>query len=233
MQPFSAASKQNLRTKANTGEQRYLAPAWPTNAMRDPRRGAATEMSRGEYATAMRETHLGRLLALPHRARSPTAPKRTEAGPCTWSAPPSPSARFLGVISDNTRRGRADDGAEASGLRRRPVGRRALGRHLATPLTGLRACTQPCVACETVKVNSETDRPLWVDHAHAERELLAPARPCQRAGCTRYLASWVRAVYLFQDQTQTHANSARSKLVRGSELYSDLFCPRLVCLLSS
>ena len=168
MQPFPAASKQNLRTKANTGEQRYLAPAWPTNAMRDPRRGAATEMSRGEYATAMRETHLGRLLALPHRARSPTAPKRTEAGPCTWSAPPSPSARFLGVISENTPRGRADDGAEASGLRRRPVGRRALGRHLATPLTGLRACTQPCVACETVKVNSETDRPLWVDHAHAD-----------------------------------------------------------------
>ena len=62
---------------------------------------------------------------------------------CTWSAPPSPSARFLGVISANTPRGRADDGAEASGLRRRPVGRRALGRHLATPLTGLRACTQP------------------------------------------------------------------------------------------
>ena len=81
MQPFSAASKQNLRTKANTGEQRYLAPAWPTNAMRDPRRGAATEMSRGEYATAMKDTHLGRLLALPHRARSPTAPKRTQAGP--------------------------------------------------------------------------------------------------------------------------------------------------------
>ena len=36
MQPFPAASKQNLRTKANTGEQRYLAPAWPTNAVRDP-----------------------------------------------------------------------------------------------------------------------------------------------------------------------------------------------------
>ena len=166
---FQQLPSRTCAHKANTQEQRYLAAAWPTNAMRDPRRGAATEMSRGEYATAMRETHLGRLLALPHRARSPTAPKRTEAGPCTWSAPPSPSARFLGVISDNTRRGRADDGAEASGLRRRPVGRRALGRHLATPLTGLRACTQPCVACETVKVNSETDRPLWVDHAHAAR----------------------------------------------------------------
>ena len=75
--------------------------------------------------------------------------KRTEAGPCTWPAPPSPSARFLDGISANTPRGRADDGAEASGLRRRPVGRRALGQHLATPLTGLRACTQPCVACES------------------------------------------------------------------------------------
>ena len=71
---FQQLPSRTCAHKANTGEQRYLAPAWPTNAMRDPRRGAATEMSRGEYATAMRETHLGRLLALPHRARSPTAP---------------------------------------------------------------------------------------------------------------------------------------------------------------
>ena len=70
MPPFSAASTQNLRTKANTGEQRYLAPAWPTNAVRDPRRGASTEMGRGEQATAMKGTHLGRLVALSHRARS-------------------------------------------------------------------------------------------------------------------------------------------------------------------
>ena len=56
------------------GEQRYLAPAWPTNAVRDPRRGAATEMGRGEHATAMRETYRERLVALSHRARSPTAP---------------------------------------------------------------------------------------------------------------------------------------------------------------
>ena len=70
---------------------------------------------------------------------------------------------------ENTPRGRADDGAEASGLRRRPVGRRAPGRHLATPLTGLRACTQPRAACETVKVNSETDRLLWVNRAQAPR----------------------------------------------------------------
>ena len=69
--------------------------------------------------------------------------KRTQAGPCTWPAPPSPSARFLDGISVNTPRGRADDGAEAPGLRRRPVGRQDPGRHLTTPLTGLCACTQP------------------------------------------------------------------------------------------
>ena len=74
MPPFPAAPTQNLRTKANTGEQRYLAPAWPTNAMRDPRRGAATEVSRGEQATAVRGTYRDRLVALSHRARSPTAP---------------------------------------------------------------------------------------------------------------------------------------------------------------
>ena len=74
MPPFLAAPTQNLRTKANTGEQRYLAPAWPTNAMRDPRRGAATEVSRGEHATAVRGTYRDRLVALPHRAHSPTAP---------------------------------------------------------------------------------------------------------------------------------------------------------------
>ena len=74
MPPLFAAATQNLRTKANTGEQRYLAPAWPTNAVRDPRRGATTEMGRGEQATAMKGTHLGRLVALSHRARSPTAP---------------------------------------------------------------------------------------------------------------------------------------------------------------
>ena len=74
MPPFLAVPTQNLRTKANTQEQRYLAAAWPTNAMRDPRRGAATEMGRGEHATAVRETYRERLVALPHRARSPTAP---------------------------------------------------------------------------------------------------------------------------------------------------------------
>ena len=70
LQPFLSRT---CAHKANTQEQRYLAAAWPTNAMRDPRRGAATEMGRGEHATAVRETYRERLVALPHRARSPTA----------------------------------------------------------------------------------------------------------------------------------------------------------------
>ena len=63
---------------SRTQEQRYLATAWPTNAIRDPRRGAATEMGRGEHATAMRETYRERLVALSHRARSPTAPSASK-----------------------------------------------------------------------------------------------------------------------------------------------------------
>ena len=71
---FQQLPSRTCAHKANTQEQRYLAAAWPTNAMRDPRRGAATEMGRGEHATAVRETYRERLVALPHRARSPTAP---------------------------------------------------------------------------------------------------------------------------------------------------------------
>ena len=48
--------------------------------------------------------------------------KRTQAGPCTWPAPPSLSARFLDAISLNTPRSRARAGREPSGIRPRPVG---------------------------------------------------------------------------------------------------------------
>ena len=49
----------------------------------------------------------------------------------------------------------------------------------------------------------------------ARRQLLqqqAETAPREQKA-TRYHASWVRAWHDFQDQTQTHANFARSKLV--------------------
>ena len=149
MQPFLAASKQNLRTQGK--HPRAALPGGSVAHKRDERPAMrcrhGDEPGRARYGYARDSPRAPRGAA----ASRPLANgyKRTEAGPCTWSAPPSPSARFLDGISANTPRGRADDGAEASGLRRRPVGRRALGQHLATPLTGLRACTQPCVACES------------------------------------------------------------------------------------
>ena len=65
-------------------------------------------------------------------------------------------------------RGRWRRGLRPTPTARGPAGTRSASCHAANGP----ACVHPaCVACETMKVNSETDRPLWVDHAHAEHVL--------------------------------------------------------------